>query len=41
MITPSAGKAGQFEFATGNRNIDEVLGECGTSYDAAFHVLKY
>lgn len=41
VITPSAGKTGQFEIATGNRDIGEVLGERGTSYDATFHVLKY
>ena len=40
VITPSAGKAGQFEIATGNRDIGEVLGD-RDAYDATFHVSKY
>jgi RHS repeat-associated protein len=41
VITPSAGTAGSFDVATGNKNITDVLGTRGTSYDATFHVLKY
>jgi hypothetical protein len=41
VITPSAGTAGSFDVATGNKNITDLLGMRGTSYDAIFHALKY